>query len=213
MTTIAEERITTQPKRQEEEIAMDKARKKHEQKWQRRGEQGQLKGIYDNSRVDPSGQDQACHGMIMQNNHRNATHHPSQVCCLSLFLHGDCSVELKKMEKKKVPTSHKAICFSCIDRIQAGCLLKLDKSNGNWFISLGQYKVHKLFWSEYPPIKLIDPVPFDDLDETSSDNNSDKSSDNAIIEVVDKPATTTPANNQQTNTNNATQKKTEDLSK
>jgi hypothetical protein len=33
------------------------------------------------------------------------------------------------------------------------------------------------------------------------------------IEVVDKPTTATPANDQQTKTNNMTQKKTEDYSK
>jgi hypothetical protein len=43
--------------------------------------------------------------------------------------------------KNKVPTNLMTIGgFDCMDCIQAGCLLKLDKININQFISLGQSK-------------------------------------------------------------------------
>jgi hypothetical protein len=96
-----------------------------------------------------------------------ATHHRCAIC--SFCLHGDCRVKVKETEKHKVTsTSHKkAICSACIDRIQAGHLLKLDKISGTQFISLGQYKVFKLIRDEYQPLKLIDPVPFSSSSEES----------------------------------------------
>jgi hypothetical protein len=112
-----------------------------------------------------------------------ATHHRCAIC--SFCLHEDCGVELKETEKHKVTsTSHKAICFACIDTIQAGRLLKLDKISGTQFISLGQYKVFKSIRNEYAPLKLINPVPF-----SSSSEESD--SDDSSIEEVPKPTTAT----------------------
>jgi hypothetical protein len=100
-------------------------------------------------------------------------------------------VELKKTEKKKVPIGHKAICFACIDQIQAGRLLKLDKASGTQFISLGQYKAYKSIRKKHLPIKLIDPVPFEESD------GSDYSSDNPYDFIDGKKKT--PANQRTSN--------------
>jgi hypothetical protein len=107
------------------------------------------------------------------------THHRCAVC--NYCLHGDCGIELKETEKNKAPFSHKAICFVCIDRIQAGRLIKLDKTQGTQFISLRQHKVFKLVQSIYKPVKLIDPVPFDD-----NNDDIDYSSDNPDIFIAGK---------------------------
>ncbi len=104
-----------------------------------------------------------------------ATHHRCAIC--AFCLHGDCGAELKNTEKHIAPTSFKAICFACIDRIQAGRLLKLDKISGTQFISLGQYKVYKLIRNVYPPIKLIDPVILDNSESDGSDYSTDNPDD------------------------------------
>jgi hypothetical protein len=106
------------------------------------------------------------------------THHRCAVC--NYCLHGDCGIEQKETEKNKAPFSHKAICFVCIDHIQAGQLIKLDKTQGTQFISLGQHKVIKLIQSVYKLVKLIDPVPFNHNDDT------DYSSDNPDIFIAGK---------------------------
>jgi hypothetical protein len=107
------------------------------------------------------------------------THHRCAVC--NYCLHGDCGIEQKETEKNKAPFSHKAICFVCIVRIQAGRLIKLDKTQGTQFISLHQHKVFKLVQSVYKPVELIDPVPFDD-----NGDDIDYLSDNPDIFIAGK---------------------------
>jgi hypothetical protein len=138
------------------------------------------------------------------------THHRCAIC--AFCLHGDCGVELKETEKNKVPTSHKAICFACIDRIQAGRLLKLDKISGTQFILLGRYKVYKLIRKKYPLIKLIDPVPLDDSESSKYSSNNPycfkiKSTKKSPPKTY--PSTTKPTPDPKTATNTTTKKQTQ----
>jgi hypothetical protein len=68
------------------------------------------------------------------------THHRCTVC--KYCLQGGCRIEVKNFS---VPFSHKAISFACIDRIQARCLIKLDKVQGTQLISLGSLGQHTSF--------------------------------------------------------------------
>ena len=160
----------------------------------------------DRTKCAAAGKCKAVQGMPL------ATHHRCAIC--AFCMHGDCGVELKATERNKiVSTSHRAICLTCIDRIQAGRLLKLDQASNTHFISLGQHKVFKLIRKDYPPIQLIDPVLLSSSDDSSSNSsNSSKSSDHpSDIEIVDKPtkAPKAPAKKHQTNstTSNKTKPK------
>jgi hypothetical protein len=84
----------------------------------------------------------------------------------------------------------------------------LDKTQGTQFISLGQHKVFKLVQSVYKPVKMMDPVPFND------DHDTDYSSGNPDIFIAGKNPEynvtaeditgTTKATNTTKNTNNTT---------